>query len=144
MMSKSPEPKGMRRRLSSLAKSVLDRLPRDDSRQPRKQTSVEGYCEACRKVTVNQKILVGRFMKARRCEKCGRVYRAGPATMAECYADEFVDRLAERIKRLKPAKLRTLKGHVHEIPSIVVGKVLREAGYVSDLFLKEDQWPKSE
>ena len=138
----SPEPMRMRRRLSSLARSMLDRLPRDDSRRPRKQTSVEGYCEGCRKVTVNQKILVGKFMKGRRCEECGRVYRAGPRVMAECYSDELMDRLGERIKRLKPAKLLALKGQVHKIPSKVVGEVLREAGYVFDLFLKEEEWPK--
>lgn len=142
MLLNSPEPMGMRRGLSSLARSMLDRLPREDSRRPLKQTSVEGYCEACREVTVNQEILVGRFMKGRRCEDCGRVYRAGPLAMAECYSNELMDRLGERIKHLKPAKLRALKGHVHEIPSRVVGKVLREAGYVSDLFLEEEEWPK--
>jgi hypothetical protein len=84
-------------------------------------------------------IVVGDLMKARRCEECGRVERAGPLVMAECYLNEFTDRLGEVIKRAKPAKLRSLRGHLHEIPTRVVRKALREAAYVSDLFLEEDE-----
>lgn len=144
MLSKSREQMRMSRGLRSLTRSMLDRLPRDDSRRPCKKAGIEGYCMSCRKVTANELIVVGELMKARRCVECGRVMRASPLVMAECYSNEFLDRLGELIQRVEPSKLRSIRGHVHEIPSKVAGKVLREAGYVFDLFLHEDEWSKSE
>jgi hypothetical protein len=63
--------------------------------------------------------------------------------MAECYCVELVDRLGRAIQRAKPSTLRSLKGHLHEIPLKVVGKTLREAAYFSDLFVEEDEWSES-
>ncbi len=129
-------------RFRYLARSVLDRLPREDSRRPRKQSGVPGYCLWCRRVTSNELTVVGHLMKGRRCQKCGQVMRARGRVMAECYCDEFVDRLGKVIQQAKPSKLRLLKGHLHEIPLKVAGKALREAAYFSDLFVEEDEWSK--
>ena len=133
----------MSRRLRSLTRSMLARLPREDSRRPSHKANVEGYCVSCRKVTANQLLVVGHFMKARRCEECGRVERASPLVMAECYSDEFVDRLGDLVKRAKPSKLRSLRAHLRGIPARVVRKALREAAYVSDLLLRQEEWPKN-
>jgi hypothetical protein len=64
--------------------------------------------------------------------------------MAECYCDEFVDRLGRVIQRAKPSQLRSCKGHLRELPLKVVGKALREAAYFSDLLVEEDEWSENE
>ena len=123
--------------LQSLMRSMLDRLPRKESRRPH-QVEAQGYCLSCRKVTVNRLIVVGHLMKSRRCECCGHVMRARPLRMAECYADEFVDRLGDLVKRAKPTQFRCMTGwDLLGIPHRAVRKVLRETAYVSDLFLEE-------
>ena len=123
-------------------KSMLDRLPRKESRRPR-QAVVEGYCLSCREVTVNDLIVVGNFMKARRCRGCGRIMRARHFLMAECYVDEFVDRLGDLIKQAKPSKVHSLGiEHLLEIPRRTVRKALQEVAYVTDLLVEETEWPK--
>jgi len=129
-----------RPRLRALVKSVLQRLPREDSRRPRREESLEGYCLSCGKCTTNEAIMVGNFMKARRCTECGRVMRTVPLAMAQCYLDEFTDRLGEAIKRAKPGRLLQLKGRLHEYPTRLAGKFLRETAYLYDLFLQPPEW----
>ena len=131
-------------RFRDLARSVLASLPREDSRRPRKQSGALGYCLWCRRVTPNELCVVGHLMKARRCQVCGRVMRPTGRVMAECYCDEFVDRLGRVIQRAKPSQLRSRKGHLHEIPMKVVVKALREAAYFSDLLVEEDEWSADE
>jgi hypothetical protein len=130
-------------RFRYLVRSVLDSLPREGARRPRRQSGVPGYCLGCRRVTSNEQVVVGHLMKGRRCQKCGRVMHATGRVMAECYCDEFVDRLGNVIQRAKPSNLRRLKGHLHEIPMKVVGKALREAAYVSDLLVEDDEWSEN-
>ena len=123
----------------SFLKRHLEGLPREDSRRPR-EAEIEGYCLRCGEVTRNTGIWVGKFLKARRCESCGEVMRAGRRTMAECYLDEFADRLAKFPPMIKPKNLRSLRGHVHELPARALKKAAREIAYVSDLFLAQTNW----
>ena len=123
---------------------MRDRLPREESRRPR-QVVAEGYCLSCHEVTINDMVVVGNFMKARRCRSCGEVMQASRTLMAECYADEFVDRLGNLMKQAKPSKMHYLAiGDLLGIPRRTVRKVMEEAAYVSDLLLEKTDWPKNE
>lgn len=123
---------------------MLDRLPRKESRRPR-QVVAEGYCLSCREVTINDLIVVGNFMKARKCRSCGRVMQASRALMAECYADELVDRLGNLMKQAKPSKVHFLAiGDLLGIPRRTVQKAMEEAAYVSDLLMGKAEWPENE
>jgi len=91
----------MPRRLRSLMTSMLRQLPRSDVQSPREVVGVQAYCPSCRKITTNRLLVVGKLMKARYCEQCGKVLRADAGTMAECYLDEFSDRLGDLVKSIK-------------------------------------------
>jgi NMD protein affecting ribosome stability and mRNA decay len=121
---------------------MLDRLPRNETRKPREVDGVEGYCRVCRGITRNRLLLVGNLMKARCCEECGAMARPGPRLLAECYLDEFVDRLGELVKAAKPVRLQSRLERLHEIPAEASRMALREVAYLDDLFLRSASWPK--
>ena len=71
--------------------------------------------------------------------------QASRTLMAECYADEFVDRLGNLMKQAKPSKVHWLAiGDLLGIPRRTVKKAMEEAAYVSDLFMSKTEWPKDE
>ncbi len=109
---------------------------------PHEIAGVEGYCNICREITPNRLLVVGHMMKARRCEVCGGIVRPKTPLLAECYMDDFFDRLGNLVKSAKPTRLRSYTGHLYEIPLDAGKLVLREAAYLDDLFVRRIPWPK--
>lgn len=119
-------------------KSMLDRLPRHELRRAREILEVEGYCLSCREITPNRSVVVGRLMKSRKCEVCGRVIQPARLALAECYVDELVGRLGVFVQSFKPTHIRSFKGRLQEIPRMAGMKVLQEVAYLGDLFFEDD------
>lgn len=110
------------------------------SSRVKKYGAVEGYCFRCRRMTLNEGVWVGEFLKGRRCLECGEVMKAPRKDIIKCYIGELVDRTHLQFKNLYQQPVREWGRYMLEKYLKLLPKSREEINYLVELLSEERSW----